>query len=87
MKYMTMTKKGVSAKEMQRLLGFKRYEPAWYMMHKLRVVMGKRDDLYVLSKSVEIDEGFFESIKKDLQKTEKQIANQSEKEKRKKRKR
>lgn len=82
MKYMTMTKKGVSAKEMQRLLGFKRYEPAWYMMHKLRVVMGKRDDLYVLSKSVEIDEGFFESVKKDFQKTEKQTTNQNEKEKR-----
>ena len=41
-KYITMTKKGVSTKEMQRLLGFKRYEPVWYMMHKLRSVMEKR---------------------------------------------
>ena len=58
MKYMTMTKKGVSAKEMQHLIGFKRCEPVWYMMHKLRAVMGKRDDLYTLSESIEIDEGF-----------------------------
>ena len=64
MKYMTMTKKGVSAKEIQRLLGFKRYEPIWYMMHKLRAVMGKRVDLYILSESIEIDEGFFESTNK-----------------------
>lgn len=70
MKYMTMTKKGVSAKEMQRLLGFKRYEPVWFMLHKLRAVMGKRDDLYTLSKSIEIDEGFFESINNTTQDTE-----------------
>lgn len=48
MKYMTMTKKGVSAKEMQRLLGFKRYEPVWYMVHKLSTIMEKRNDLYTL---------------------------------------
>jgi len=70
MKYMTMTKKGVSAKEMQRLLGFKRYEPVWYMMHKLRSVMGKRDDLYQLNKCIEIDEGFFESVNNNNKTTE-----------------
>ena len=31
------------------------------MMHKLRAVMGKRDDLYTLCNSIEIDEGFFEA--------------------------
>ena len=30
------------------------------MMHKLRAVMGKRDDMYTLCNSIEIDEGFFE---------------------------
>lgn len=61
-KYITFTKKSVSALEMQRLLGLKRYEPVWYMMHKLRIVMGKRDALYELNGSLEIDEGFFERI-------------------------
>lgn len=65
-KYMTMTKKGVSAKEMQRMLGMKRYEPVWFMMHKLRSVMGKRDDLYNLSESIEIDEGFFERLSEEV---------------------
>ena len=82
MKYMTMTKKGVSTKEMQRLLGFKRYEPVWYMMHKLRAVMGKRDDLYTLSQNIEIDEGFFESTNKNTQGTVNDDSNKSEKEKR-----
>jgi len=59
-KYMTLTKKSISALEMQRLLGQKRYEPVWYMMHKLRIVMGKRDALYDLNGNIEIDEGFFE---------------------------
>ncbi len=66
-KYMTFTKKSVSALEMQRLLGFKRYEPVWFMMHKLRIVMGKRDALYELKGTIEIDEGFFERIDKSSQ--------------------
>ena len=62
MELMTSTKKGFSALEMQRLLGHKRYEPIWYMMHKIRRVMGKRDDKYQLKEYVEIDEGFFERV-------------------------
>ncbi len=64
MKYMTFTKKSISALEMQRLLGLKRYEPVWYMMHKLRIVMGKRDAMYSLNGSLEIDEGFFERVER-----------------------
>jgi transposase-like protein len=59
---MSATKKGFSALEMQRLIGHKRYEPIWYMMHKIRRVMSKRDDKYTLSDYVEIDEGFFERV-------------------------
>jgi len=59
---MTVTKKGFSALEMQRLIGHKRYEPIWYMMHKIRRVMGKRDALYQLTDYIEIDEGFFERV-------------------------
>lgn len=60
---MTSTKKSISALEMQRQLGHKFYEPIWAMMHKIRLMMGKRDEGYVLSETVELDEGFFEQVK------------------------
>ena len=56
---LTSTKKSFSAAELQRQLGHKRYEPVWYMLHKLRLVMGKRDEQYSLSDVIELDEGFF----------------------------
>lgn len=56
---MSATKKGFSAKEMQKQLGLKRYEPVWAMMHKLRKAMGKRDDRYTLEGMIEMDEGYF----------------------------
>jgi hypothetical protein len=59
---MTATKKGISAKEMQRQLGFKRYEPVWFMMQKIRVAMGARDERYELTGITEIDEGYFKTI-------------------------
>ena len=34
MAFMTLSKKGISAKEMQRQLGHKYYESIWLMMHK-----------------------------------------------------
>jgi transposase-like protein len=60
---MSATKKSFSANEMQRQLGLKRYEPVWYMMHKIRLSMGNRDDSYSLHGWVEIDEGLFETVK------------------------
>lgn len=56
---MSATKKGFSSKEIQKQLGLKRYEPVWSMVHKLRRVMGKRDDLYTLEGMLELDEGYF----------------------------
>jgi|SRR5680860_103062 len=56
---MSATKKGFSAKEMQRQLGLKRYEPVWAMVHKLRKAMGKRDARYTLEDMIEMDEGYF----------------------------
>lgn len=56
---LTSTKKTFSAKEMQRQLGHKRYQPIWEMMHKLRSVMGERDSRYELKDTVELDEGYF----------------------------
>jgi hypothetical protein len=60
MAFMTFSKKGISALEMQRQLGHKRYGTVWKLMHKIRDGMGKRDSLYQLNGSVEFDEGYFE---------------------------
>ena len=67
---LTATKKTISAKEMQRQLGHKRYQPIWEMMHKLRSVMGLRDAKYKLSGEFELDEGYF-SINSNLSEEEK----------------
>ena len=48
MALMTMTKKGFSAKEMQKQLGHNRYQTIWRMMHKIREAMGNREALYKL---------------------------------------
>lgn len=44
MSFMTLTKKGFSCKELQAQVEHKRYEPIWYMMHKIRYYMGKSND-------------------------------------------
>lgn len=56
---LTSTRKSFSALELQRQLGHKYYEPIWGMLHKLRQIMGKRDERYTLSGVIELDEGFF----------------------------
>jgi hypothetical protein len=61
---MSLTKKGFSALEMQRLIGHSRYEPIWLMMQKIRISMGHRDDKYQLDEFIEMDEGFFEGHRK-----------------------
>jgi ribosomal protein L37AE/L43A len=61
MAYLSNTKKSISALELQRQLGHKRYEPIWAMLQKLRAVMGYRDSKYTLSDSIELDEGYFEA--------------------------
>lgn len=70
MAFMSYSKKGISAKELQRQLDHSRYESIWSMMHKIRAAMGKRDSLYELEGMVEVDEGYFttETSKKDKQK-------------------
>lgn len=62
MHLISLTKKGFSALEIQQLIGHKRYGLIWYMMHKTRLVMGKRDDNYQLTDYIEVDEGFFEQV-------------------------
>lgn len=71
MAFMTYSKKGVSAVELQRQLGHKRYDTVWSPMHRIREAMGKRDALYGLKGEIGFDEGYFEiaakeSVKKNL---------------------
>ncbi len=68
---LTGTKKTFSAKELQRQIGHKFYEPIWFMMQKLRVTMGSRDSRYKLDKIVELDEGFFEVVDTEQNEEEK----------------
>lgn len=62
MHLLSCTKKSFSAKEIQRELGHKRYQPIWEMAHKIRSVMGLRDDRYMLGNEIELDDGFFETV-------------------------
>ena len=48
---------GISAKELQRILGFGSYETAWTWLHKLRAAL-VRPDREPLSSKVQIDEAF-----------------------------
>jgi len=61
MAFMSFSKKGISATELQKQLDHKRYESIWTMMHKIRQAMGNRDATYQLSDMVEFDEGCFET--------------------------
>lgn len=69
MAFMSFSKKGLSATELQKQLGHARYRTVWSMMHRIRVAMGKRDNLYQLEGMVEFDEGYFstETNEKDKQ--------------------
>ena len=69
MHLLTSTKKTISASELQRQLGHKRYQPIWEMLHKLRSVMGKRDEIYKLVGTIELDEGYF-SVENPLEEEE-----------------
>jgi hypothetical protein len=54
---MTTSKKGVSALQVFRTLGFGSYKTAWYMCHRIRVAMQDREFLQLLG-IVEVDETF-----------------------------
>ena len=65
---LSATRKTFSANEIQNQLRHEIYEPIWNMLHKIRIVMGKRDSRYKLTEFIEIDEGFFETINTDIHK-------------------
>jgi DNA-directed RNA polymerase subunit RPC12/RpoP len=63
---LTSTKKSFSAAELQRQLGHKRYEPIWYLLHKLRGIMGKWDEQYSLLE--ELVDNVFKHIRQTVEK-------------------
>ncbi len=56
--FISATKQGFSALELQRQMGFSRYQTVLNLYHKIRVIMGKRIDEYSLEDMVEYDEAF-----------------------------
>ena len=65
----TSTTNNFSAREIQKQVGYKYYEPIFDMCHKIRLIMGKRDAEYILEGSTELDEGYFTNSKQ-LEKNE-----------------
>ncbi|MEI7677216.1 MAG: IS1595 family transposase, partial [Bacteroidales bacterium] len=61
MLFMTSTKKGMSACEIKRQMEHSRYNTVLSVMHRIRDLMGKRDNLYQLNDMIEFDEGYFET--------------------------
>jgi hypothetical protein len=57
MYHMTVSKKGISALQLQGMLGLKKYESAWYLCHRIRAAM-QNDDFKKLTGEVEIDETY-----------------------------
>lgn len=60
MHLITATKKGFSTAELQRQLGRPRYATVLYLMKKIRMGMGQRDQRYSLEGLVEADEAMIE---------------------------
>jgi hypothetical protein len=62
----SFSKKGLSAKEIQRQLKSTRYESVWSMVHRLRKAMSKANKQTKLSGTVEFDEGYFSISTRNL---------------------
>lgn len=57
--FMMQGKRGLSALELQRLLGLSRYETAWNMLMKIRKALMDRDSTYKLKGIIELDGAVF----------------------------
>jgi transposase-like protein len=58
MQLLCSSKKGMSAKQLQRMLNFKSYETAWFMAHRLRHAMTQFHDVPRLKGVIEADETY-----------------------------
>ena len=61
--FMTQAKKGMSALQIKRYMGFGSYETAWSMCHKVRVAL--MEDIDKLGGIVEVDETFVGGLVKN----------------------
>ena len=50
-------KRGISAVQLSRTLGIC-YDSAWHLLDRIRTAMGQRDEKYLLSGIVELDDGY-----------------------------
>lgn len=74
--YLVATDKhGYSAKQPSRELEIP-YKSAWYLLHRIRNAMSKRDKNYVLSGSVVVDETFYGAAEEGGQKRPRNSENQ-----------
>ena len=71
--FITSTAKPFSALELQKQIGHKRYEPVWYMMHKIRRLMTDEENRHRLRGEVQVDEGFYEVVLSKQERKELQI--------------
>jgi hypothetical protein len=55
--FMAHSKKGISALQLQGMLGLKKYESAWYLCHRIRAAM-QNDEFKKLTGVVEMDETY-----------------------------
>jgi len=56
--FMSFSKKGISACELQRQMEHKNYDTVWSLMHRIRAAMGERDARYTLEDMAEFDEAY-----------------------------
>jgi len=56
--FMSFSKKGISACELQRQMNYKNYDTVWSLMHRIRAAMGERDARYSLEDMAEFDETY-----------------------------
>lgn len=61
---MARDKRGISAVQLSRELEIS-YSSAWYLLHRLRKAMGQRDQDYILSGVIELDDAYFGSPKRN----------------------
>lgn len=66
--FISATKQGFSALELQRQMGFTRYQTVFELYHKIRIIMGKRDDEYNLEDMIEYDEAYITKATSSKQK-------------------
>jgi len=68
--FISANKQGFSALELQRQIGFSRYQTVLDHYHKISVIMGKRDDKYSLKDMIEYDKAFVTKATDAKQKTD-----------------